>query len=320
MNRYLLLFALIVGCKAQPEKPWEYLGQSTPGTTPEMFAPANVSTGNNERDIAISPDGTEIYYSLVGVQKSVIVMRKYREGRWEDPVIASFSGNSYDIEPAFSPDGSKLYFASRRSLTNGGPDEDFDIWYVEKQQDGSWTEAKNMGAPVNSDGHEYYPSVVKSGNLYFTLRLEEGGMGGEDIVLSRFENGKFMTPEPLDSAVNSSTDEYNAFVDPDEQFIIFGSWQREGSQGGGDLYISRKGAAGTWQPAVNMGDAINSPRLDYCPYVSPDGQWLFFTSEKVKSSDQTEGSPTYEEFVGQLNSPGNGRGDIYWVRMPVSEK
>lgn len=315
MRRYLPMLLLIAGCSVKSQNSWEYLAQPLPDGSPRMFAPGEISTGQNERDFAISPDGTEIYYSLVGLQKSVIVVRQYQNGQWQAPAIASFSGGSYDIEPAFSPDGSKLYFASRRSIEPGGPDKDFDIWFVEKLSDGSWSAPLNPGEPLNSGGHEYYPSIAKTGTVYYTLRLEEGGLGGEDIVFSRLENGRFLPPQALDSAVNSATDEYNAFVDPDEQFIIFGSWQREGSQGGGDLYISRKDASGKWQPAVNLGDSINSPRLDYCPYVSPDGRWFFFTSEIVRPVDPAAGNPTYSQFIEQLNSPGNGRGDIYWMKF-----
>ena len=71
-----LLFVLIAsaGCAppAGPESAagfplltGEYLGQKPPGATAELFAPGIVGTGMYTRDVAITPDGTEIYYGLM---------------------------------------------------------------------------------------------------------------------------------------------------------------------------------------------------------------------------------------------------------------
>lgn len=307
----ILLF-IVLPSYAQPS--WQHLGKKPPGTIPQLFAPGRVSTGHNERDFAVSPDGQEIYYSVTGTTSAVIVVSTYNGGQWSAPAIASFSGGSYDIEPAFAPDGSRLFFASRRPLSPGGNEKDFDIWYVERTAGGAWSEPVNPGLPVNTEGNEFYPSVAKSGTLYFTARPHQGGLGGEDIVCSRLSDGRYLPPVPMDTAVNSAGDEYNAFIDPDEQFIIFGAWQRPGDFGGGDLYISRKSENGEWLPAQNMGGTINSNQLDYCPFVSPDGNWLFFTSE-VLAPASSGSARSLGQFKAALDQPGNGRGDIYWVQF-----
>ncbi len=56
-----------------PKLTGDYLGQELPGMTPVLFAPGIISTGMNERDIAISPDGNELFYSIVGAKFSVIL-------------------------------------------------------------------------------------------------------------------------------------------------------------------------------------------------------------------------------------------------------
>ena len=48
-----------------PELTGEYLGQTPPGDTPQLFAPGIVSTGMYARDIAMTPDGTELYYCVM---------------------------------------------------------------------------------------------------------------------------------------------------------------------------------------------------------------------------------------------------------------
>jgi hypothetical protein len=126
----------------------------------------------------------------------------------------------------------------------GNTIKDFDIWYVEKK-DSKWDEPKNLGETVNSSTDEYYPSIALSGNLYFTAAYKNS-VGKEDIYVSILENGKYATPVPLDTAVNSKTFEFNAFVSPDEQFIIFTSYGRKDGKGRGDLYMSTKDASGKW--------------------------------------------------------------------------
>ena len=51
------------GAKEFYELTGNYLGQELPGMTPRLFAPGIVSTGLSERDMAITPDGDEIYFS-----------------------------------------------------------------------------------------------------------------------------------------------------------------------------------------------------------------------------------------------------------------
>ena len=76
---------------------------------PKVFQPDKVSVGYNERDMAISPDGKEMFYTLLASRNvfSVIVHRKLVNGKWTDAEVATFSGQYPDLEPAFSPDGKK---------------------------------------------------------------------------------------------------------------------------------------------------------------------------------------------------------------------
>jgi WD40-like Beta Propeller Repeat len=83
----------------------------------------------------------------------------------------------------------------------------------------------------------------------------------------------------LDTGVNSALYEFNAFVSPDEQFILFTAFGRKDDKGRGDIYVSTKNEKGNWLPAKNL-EVINSEKLDYCPIVSFDNKTLFFTSER----------------------------------------
>jgi hypothetical protein len=269
-----------------------------------------INTNLNERDFALSPDGMEIFYTLQSPYdrfQTILYIRKGNNGKWSKPEIAPFANTYNFLEPAFSPDGKKLFFSSNRPLT-GDKAKDFDIWWVEKIN-GKWSEPQNVGGPVNTSADEFYPSITQSGNLYYTAAYKDA-VGKEDIYLAAFVNGIYKTPIPLDTAINSKMYEFNAFVSPDEQFIIFTSYGRKDDKGGGDLYMSRRDAAGKWEPAKNLA-FLNSDKLDFCPFVSFDKKKLFFTSDR---NALKETNPlTYDKLIKQYAGLLNGGGNIWWI-------
>src|SRR5450432_2085219 len=174
--------------------------QFTDSDTPRVFAPGIVSDGFANRDMTISPDGNDLFYTIqwyFGLY-SVILHAQKINGRWTKPDTAWFSGKFNDMEPAFSPDGSRLFFTSNRALNGSDSVKDYDIWYMQKKGN-IWEGPFNPGAPVNTDKDEFYPSLTKSGTLNFTRNNEESG---DDIFISEFKEGKYSLPQPLPAAVN----------------------------------------------------------------------------------------------------------------------
>jgi hypothetical protein len=308
---FFLLFYSSLNTSAQLR-----LELSRPPALPEVFAANIISTGLNERDFALSPDGSEILYTLQSPQgmpmfQTILYTKKDKQGKWSQPEVAPFAGVYSNLEPVFSCDGEKVYFSSNRPIT-GAEVKDFDIWVVEKIN-GMWGEPRNIGAPVNTADDEFYPSVTKSGNLYFTAAYKNA-VGKEDIYCAIWENGKYNEPVPLDTAVNSATYEFNAFVSPDEDFIIFTSYGRKDDKGRGDLYMSRKDALGRWQPAKNL-SFINSDKIDYCPFVSADKKILFFTSARAAPKQPGDKAIKLAELINFYTGPQNGSGDIYFINF-----
>jgi len=316
----LMISVLMGGCIVRKESPdlgvaGDYLGQEPPDMKPEIFGPRIVSTGMDERDMAFSHDAREFYFTIwLPMKTGVIMAVKRRDNRWSQPEVASFSGGYSDLEPGFSPDGRRLYFVSNRPLKGGNPPKDYDIWYVERTDSG-WSAPVNPGPPLNTDKNEYYPSLAASGALYFTANYE----GSEDIYVVRPGDNGYRKPERLGEGVNTDGYEFNAVVSRDESFLIFTSYGRDGALGGGDLYISFRDSLGKWLPAQNMGEAINSKYLDYCPALTPDGCYLFFTSNRVGSEIDSTRLYSLDDVRQFHNLFQNGRGDIYWVDREVIE-
>src|SRR5438477_2233739 len=292
---------------------YDYYNQRLPTDTPALFAPGVISDGFSNRDFALSPDGNDIFYTIQQRDLvSFIMHAQKKNGKWSEPEVAEFCGIYNDLEPAFAADGKRLFFSSNRPMSVTDSVGDYNIWYVDKIS-GEWSHPVPLAAAVNSAKDEFYPSVARNGDLYFTTQLESG-KGKEDIVVSRWKNGEYLPPVSLPEAINSKGYEFNAFIDPDEQFIIFSSYGRADDLGKGDLYISVK-KNGQWQEAVNLAKNINSSSLDYCPFVTWDKKYLFFTSSRTNYKSPFTKKQTAAELRKGLQGPGNGLDDIYWVRF-----
>ena len=145
-----------------PELRGPYLGQEPPGLEPQIFAPGVVSTGLATRDLAMTPDGDEIYFGVTAGGKTAIMVTRLTDGVWSEPVVAPFSGRSLDIEPSISADGQRFFFLSTRPQPHQEEKPGWvyqDIWVMDREGDG-WGEPSNLGPPVNTDAPEYFPSVT----------------------------------------------------------------------------------------------------------------------------------------------------------------
>jgi hypothetical protein len=289
-----------------------YLGQSLPDTLPSLFAPGVVSTGMFTRDVAMTPDGKELYFCVAigNYTYSTILCTREVEGRWTEPEIVPFSGGPgvMDFEPALSADGSKLYFLSTRP-DGDEPVGDQDIWVVERTATG-WGTPRNLGEPVNTDGGEFFPSLTRDGTLYFT-RNEKGSQVNR-IFRSRWVDGTFQEPELLPGEVNCGANRFNAFVSPDESYLIVPAAGMKDAYDGVDYYVVFRDMNDRWSDPVNMGPLVNDDNArGWSPYVSPDGKYFFFMATRTVEIEPAEWS--YQKLFELYNSPGNGNADIYWV-------
>ncbi|CAM1359623.1 WD40-like Beta Propeller Repeat [Tenacibaculum sediminilitoris] len=283
--------------------------------SPKLFLPELFNGLPNVRDFSMSKNENEFYFTVESYLKeySFIAYSKKVNNKWQKPEVVSFSGQYKDLEPFLSPDGLKLFFASNRKNNDSGEvKKDMDIWYVtRKSLSDNWSNPINIGSTINTSANEFYPSVTEKGDLFFTAEYENS-KGKEDIYVSRLINSVYTKPIPLDSGVNSEKYEFNAFVAPDESFIIFTSYGRKDDLGRGDLYISKKGGNNEWLPASHLSSA-NSNKLDYCPFVDLQTNTLYFTSNPSSVAKVLPKKMTLKEFNNYLNSNPNGLSRIYKI-------
>jgi hypothetical protein len=262
-----------------------------PIATPRLFAPGAVSTDVPEFSTSFSPDGATVYFDRANADRSVlaIVASTFAGGAWQPAAALPFStGEFRDVDPFVA--GDRLYFSSNRPRP-GATTTDFDTWYVERTS-GAWSEPVRVGGAPSGPGNQVFVSIARDGTLYF----QSDASGGGDIYRAVRTPDGYPTAAVVEG-ISTPASESNPAISPDGTLLVFVS-DREGGLGGADLYASRA-RNGVWSPAKNLGAAINSPQNDFAPGFSPDGKYLFFTSERP----------------GIAPAPASGRppGDIYQI-------
>jgi hypothetical protein len=248
-----------------------YLGQKQPGMKPEIFAPGIISTENSaEYGGHFSPDGSEFFftrYSPKGQGKGELWLTRLENDNWTFPQAVSFLYHA--VESCMSPDGNQLFYVWYDSES-----EDFvhDIYVIERI-------GKKWGVPhqlteTDLGSRRISPSVVRSGDLYFSGDFDEPGQ--KDIYCSRLIKGKYSAPQNLGLSVNSTYHEEHVYVSPDEKYMLFDS-SRPSEYGNSGIYVSYRMKNGTWSEAQNLGWTVNSEHWDWYPIATPDGKFIIFS-------------------------------------------
>ncbi len=281
-------------------------------------ATAELWSGNQPprtRDLTLSADGRLSLFCVMvgGFRYSTLICD---DGR--GPHVPAFAADPRwkTLEPHLAPEGRRLFFVSDRPAP-GAEEGNEDIWLVDYTWEDdrvAWGEPRHVGEPINSEAAEFFPSVTRDGSLYFTRRATDSRT--EQIMRARPDgHGGWQEPEALPGEVNAGATRFNAFVDPDERYVIVCVAGQPGSLGQVDYWIAFRGEDDTWRGPVNLGDEVNGPdREGWSPYITPDGAWFYFMS--ARDGLQREAPLTYAAVLEMHASPGNGLGHLW--RLPAS--
>ena len=304
-----------------------YLGQKQPGAAPELFAPGLVCTGMSERDVAIAPDGREIYFGVMSDWIATIMVTRLENGRWTEPAVAPFAADPryFHFEPCLSADGKRMLFLTTRPTVGEETKPGWanqNIFAADRRADGAWGEPYDLGTPVNTTGAEFFPSLTRDGTLYYTCGTPRGGQ--LKIVRSRFVAGRYQAPDTLPEAVNGKGVPYNAFIAPDESYLIACVEGRtDGAEPGRPQYfVFFRGAQDRWSEGVCLGKDVSPVGGNAgSAYVSPDGKYLFFGSTRPREIASTPRIPLTLRSLRDANGRAqNGNSDIYWMEASFLDK
>ena len=187
----------------------------------------------------------------------------------------------YNIGPlSYSKDGGLVAFM-RNTFTTGSnqifsDESNMSIYVAFTTEDGDFTDEKPF--PYNQIEYSYaFPNLGFDGSALYFASNRPGGLGGFDLYVSYFQEGKWSKPENLGPEVNTAGNEITPFFDGDQ--LYFASDFHFGL--GGYDNFSATVNNGVWSQPQNLGKGINSPSDDY--YLSPDleGNTLYFSSNRL---------------------------------------
>jgi len=174
--------------------------------------------------------------------------------------------------PTLTIDGNTLIFTRRVNHVN----EDF---YESQKGKGAWSKAISLPGNINTNNNEGAQNISQDGQwLLFTGCNFPDGHGSCDLYISYLTADGWSTPENLGDSINSEFWESSPSLSPDKKDLYFSSKQPDG-YGGSDLYVSHRLLNGHWSIPENLGPTINTIGNEAAPFIHPDNQTLYFTSD-----------------------------------------
>ena len=211
-----------------------------------------------------------------------------------DPMNLGDSVNSIYSEyyPSVTVSDSILVFTRRGEHLR----EDFMESTISKK---GFSFAKPINGDINIEPKKGAITSSQDGEwILFAGQFSGQGFGNFDIYKSVYTPKGWSEPENLGPNINTEFWESSPSLSPDNRVLYFSS-NRPGGYGGKDLYVSYRNAEGKWSLAQNMGPTINTSGDELAPFIHPDNQTMYFTSDGL---------------------PGYGGSDIFVLRKKVDGK
>ncbi|MCC6689972.1 MAG: PD40 domain-containing protein [Bacteroidia bacterium] len=203
----------------------------------------NINTKGHDASIALSTDGQKLFiFKSTPEDKGDIYMSELSGEVWGVPVKLGPNINTkyWEGSVSLSADELTLYFASERPGGLGGRD----IYKSEKQPNGEWGEAVNLGAEVNTAYDEDAPFIHPDGITLFFSSKGHNSMGGYDIFYSTNKTGEWSAPVNMSAPINTTDDDLYYVLSPDGETGYYSSNRKEG-YGQQDIYVITPGIAST---------------------------------------------------------------------------
>ncbi len=188
---------------------------------------------------------------------------------------------------------------------------------------------EDPAAGLGADDSLVRPQFTEQGNVfYFTRRTPDGVL---DIYRSERVQGEWQPAKPV-KQLNSKAHDIGPVFRPDGKRLYLSS-NRDGGQGGFDIYVSDLTEKGQWSKPKNLGPRVNSAAHEYDPAVSADDMRLFFASnrsptmiERLAEGKEDEkrwdatlradlGSNTFDLYMARRDAPG----ELWEPARPLNE-
>jgi len=266
-----------------------YLGQTPPGSTPQVFAPGLICQAGPhqwEGNGTFSADGNTFCFQRVS---GVFITENTDQG-WTVPKrIESITSHWSPGSACLSPDANSIYFII---AVRHPRHKHLGLFRCDRTTHG-WSKPQLLGPPLSSSVRETSCSIAANNNIYI-CSSRKGWDGKSGIWVVPFVDNTW--PRAIHLSIDHPLGN-DPGIAPDESFMVIYSI-RPGAIPGTEtnLYLTLRRPDGTWTKPRDMGPRINSRYYEYGARISPDKKYLFF--------NRCEGW-----------DPRIYTGDIYWVEL-----
>ena len=179
------------------------------------------------------------------------------------------------VYPAVSGDGKVMLYMSDYS-----DDGSFTLMKSDYRA-GKWQIGEDVEGVGSSKVNNWggYALDYDGKAIYFSSRRSDG-IGGFDIWFTKEDNGKWSTAKNIGKPLNTTANEGNPSITPDNQRIYFMRCDRMSTSmaEGCKIFYSERGPRG-WQEAIELPDYINRGNTT-SPRILPDNRTLLFASDR----------------------------------------
>ncbi len=257
-----------------------------------------VNSEFHDATVGLSLDGQKLFLyrdNKKGIGN--IYVSEKKGNNWSEPTELPEPINSKNQETSacYSPDGNTIYFVSNRPGGQGGKD----IYRSTKDKDGNWGEAENLGTTINTADDEDAVFLQADGKTLYFSSKGHPTMGGYDIFVSTYENGKWSTPENVGYPVNSADDDVCFVLTASGKYGYYTSIKVDG-KGRRDIY------------RVAFLDEINKPQLTLLKGIVTDRKTGKPLSAKIELYNNTD-----DKLVGTFET--NSATGKFMVSLPAGK-
>ena len=149
--------------------------------------------------------------------------------------------------------------------------------FAKQQPEDNLVRVTNLGDSVNSSNSEYFPTVTVQDSLLLFMRRNKDKR--EDFLFSNIIENGYTNAKPLLDALNFADKKGAPSLSSDLNTLYYAAEYMESGYGRYDIYKVTKTDSG-WSAPMNLGRNINSDFWESAPSIAPDGQALYFSSNK----------------------------------------
>lgn len=244
-------------------------------------------------NLSISPDGRDHgimlwqsknievdKFELKGKIRTLYQVENATKGYVKENLGENVNSKYGEMCPLVTPSGKTLYHNKGSHPDNTVPNEDQDIYYCEKQPDGSWSKYKNIGKPLNNTAPNFVVSSSADENslIVGNRYKEDGTPGGGGISITTRTKDGWTVPKPINVEKFTNKDGWVENCMSADQSILISAIESNFTYGARDLYVSFKIDELHYTEPMNLGPVVNTNGWEMTPFLAADNKTLYFSS------------------------------------------